>query len=217
MPVITIRGKMGSGAPEIGKRLAEKLGWDYIDREIIAEVASRLNLAESEIIAKEKPPITLRERIEEALQKGYATGVGVQGAYLPISQIPLDDTRYLTALNGLIMELAQGRSIVYGRGSQFILRDHPHTINVSVVAPYKVRLQRVMQNLDLNEDKAKHEINRFDNTAREFLKRYFGAEMEDSTCYDLTINTERLDYEMACSVIIHTLRLREPPPTSAEG
>jgi cytidylate kinase len=217
MPVITIRGKMGSGAPEIGKRLAEKLGWDYIDREIIAEVASRLNLAESEIIAKEKPPITLRERIEEALQKGYATGVGVQGAYLPISQIPLDDTRYLTALNGLIKELAQGRSIVYGRGSQFILRDHPHTINVSVVAPYKVRLQRVMQNLDLNEDKAKHEINRFDNTAREFLKRYFGAEMEDSTCYDLTINTERLDYEMACSVIIHTLRLREPPPTSAEG
>jgi hypothetical protein len=134
MPVITIRG------PEIGKMLSEKLKWDYIDREILAQVATRLNLQENEIIAKEMPPVSLRERIEEALQKGYATGVGVQGAYLPISQIPLDDTRYLAALTTLIKELAQGRSVIYGRGSQFILRDHPNTLNVSVVAPFKLRL-----------------------------------------------------------------------------
>jgi cytidylate kinase len=212
MPVITIRGKLGSGAPEIGKLLSQKLGWDYIDREILAQVASRLNLNENEVIAKEMPPVSLRERIEEALQKGYATGVGVQGAYLPISQIPLDDTRYLAALTGLIKEVAQGRSVIYGRGSQFILRDHPHTINVSIVAPFKIRLKRVMESLNLHEDKARQEMNRFDNAAREFLKRYFGAEMEDPTCYDIVVNTERLDFEMICSVIIHTLRLREPPP-----
>jgi cytidylate kinase len=212
MPVITIRGKMGSGAPEIGKMLCEKLKWDYIDREILAQVASRLNLHENEIIAKEMPPVSLRERIEEALQKGYATGVGVQGAYLPISQIPLDDTRYLAALTSLIKELAQGNSVIYGRGSQFILRDHPNTINVSIVAPFRIRLKRVMDSLHINEDKAKQEMNRFDSSAREFLKRYFGAEMEDPSCYDIVVNTERLNYEAACSVVIHTLRLREPPP-----
>jgi cytidylate kinase len=212
MPVITIRGKLGSGAPEIGKMLADKLRWDYIDREILAQVASRLNLQENEVIAKEMPPVSLRERIEEALQKGYATGVGVQGAYLPISQIPLDDTRYLAALTTLIKELAQGRSVIYGRGSQFILREHPNTVNVSVVAPFKIRLKRVMESLKLNEDKAKQEMTRFDNAAREFLKRYFGAEMEDPTCYDIVVNTERLDYEMACTTIINMLRLKEPPP-----
>jgi cytidylate kinase len=216
MPVITIRGKMGSGAPEIGKMLCEKLNWDYIDREILAQVASRLNLQENEVIAKEMPPVSLRERIEEALQKGYATGVGVQGAYLPISQIPLDDTRYLAALTTLIKELAQGRSVIYGRGSQFILRDHPHTINVSVVAPFRIRLKRVMDNLKCNEEKAKQEMTRFDNAAREFLKRYFGAEMEDPTCYDIVVNTERLDYEMACTIVIETLRLREPPPVKPQ-
>jgi CMP/dCMP kinase len=216
MPVITIRGKLGAGAPEIGKMLSEKLNWDYIDREIIARVATRLNLQENEIIAKEMPPVSLRERIEEALQKGYATGVGVQGAYLPISQIPLDDTRYLAALTTLVKELAQGRSVIYGRGSQFILRDHPHTINVSIVAPFKIRLKRVMDAMKLNEDKAKQEMARFDNAAREFMKRYFGAEMEDSTCYDITLNTERFDFEMACSIVINTLRLREPPPAKPQ-
>ena len=82
MPVITIRGKMGSGAPEIGKMLAEKLKYDYIDREIIAAVATRLNLQENEVIAKEMPPVTLRERIEEALQKGIAMGY-VDSVILP--------------------------------------------------------------------------------------------------------------------------------------
>ncbi len=210
MPVVTIRGKLGSGAPEVGRRVAEKLHIDYIDREIIAEVASRLNLHEQEVIAKEMPPTTLRERIEEALQRGYATGVGIQGAYLPISQIPLDDTRYLEALTKLITELSDGPScVIYGRGSQFILRNHPHTINVSVVAPFKVRLKRVMDIMKLNEDKAKQEMARFDNSAREFHKRLFGAEMEDPTCYDLVVNTERFGYEMASSMILESLRLKE--------
>jgi cytidylate kinase len=211
MPVITIRGKLGSGAPEIGRKVAEKLHFDYIDRELIAEVACRLNLEEQDIIAKEMPPCTLRERIEEALQRGYATGVGVQGAYLPISQIPLDDNRYLEALSSLIKELAQGHSaVIYGRGSQFILRDHPHTINISIVAPFKVRLKRVMEAMKISEDRAKHEINRFDNSAREFIKRLFGAEMEDPVHYDLVINTERFSFETAASLILEALRLKEP-------
>jgi len=42
MPVITIRGTLGSSAPEIGKLVAEKLHIDYVDREIIAEIAERL-------------------------------------------------------------------------------------------------------------------------------------------------------------------------------
>ena len=38
MPVVTIRGQLGSGAPEIGKLIAEKLQCDYVDREIISQI-----------------------------------------------------------------------------------------------------------------------------------------------------------------------------------
>lgn len=211
MPIITIRGKLGSEAPAIGRLVAEKLGIDYIDQEIIAQVAARLKIEEQDVMAKEMPPITLRERIEEALQRGYATGVGVQGAYLPISQIPLDDNRYLDALTSFINELAEGHSaVIYGRGSQFILRSHPHTLNVSIVAPFPVRLKRSMEFLKANEDRAKQEMTRLDNGAREFLKRYFKAEMEDPTHYDLVINTEKFDVPTAAAVILNTLKMREP-------
>jgi cytidylate kinase len=209
MPIVTIRGRLGSGAPEVGRLVASQLHIDYIDREIINEVAARLNLEEQEVMRKEMPPARLQERIAEALARGYSLGDGIQGAYLPFSQIPLDDSSYLEALTTLIKELAQGHSaVIYGRGSQFILKGYPHTIHVSMVAPNHVRLKRVMESQGLAEDKAKQEMQRFDNAAREFMKKFFGAEMEDSTKYDVVINTEHFNYESAAALIIQALNLK---------
>jgi cytidylate kinase len=209
VPVITIRGKLGSGAPDIGKLVAESLHIDYIDREIIAKVATRLNLEEQEVVAKEMPPTSLQDRIAEALAHGYTIGNGIQGAYLPIWQIPLDNNRYIEALTGLITELAQDHSaVIYGRGGQFILKDTPHALHVSIVAPLKVRIQRVMEIRKISEDHAKQEISHFDSSAREFMKRFFGAEMEDPTYYDLVINTEKYSFQAAASVILEALRIK---------
>jgi cytidylate kinase len=210
MPIVTIRGRLGSGAPEIGKLVANQLHVDYIDREIINEVAARLNLEEQEVIRKEMPPARLQERIAEALARGYSIGDGIQGAYLPFSQIPLDDSSYLEALTSLIKELARGHSaVIYGRGSQFILKDYPQTIHVSMVAPVNIRLKRVMETQGLTEEKAKQEMQRFDSAAREFHKKFFGAEMDDPTKYDLVINTENFNNETAAALIIEALNLKQ--------
>lgn len=210
MPIVTIRGRLGSGAPEIGRLIASQLNIDYIDREIINEVAARLNLEEQEIIRKEMPPAKLQERIAEALARGYSIGDGIQGAYLPFSQIPLDDSSYLEALTSFIRELAQDHSaVIYGRGSQFILRDHPQAIHASIVAPNKVRLKRVMESHGLPEDRAKQEMTRFDSSAREFMKRFFSAEMEDPIQYDMVINTESFSFETAANMIIQALAVKK--------
>ncbi|MBN1188376.1 MAG: cytidylate kinase-like family protein [Dehalococcoidales bacterium] len=209
MPVITIRGKLGSGAPEIGRLVAESLHIDYIDREIIEQVAARLNLEEQEVVAKEMPPTSLQDRIAEALAHGYTIGNGIQGAYLPIWQIPLDNNRYLEALTGLITELAEGHSaVIYGRGGQFILKNHPSSLHVSIVAPLKVRLHRVMEERNISEEAANKEIGRFDSSAREFMKRFFGVEMEDPTYYDLIINTERYNYQAAVDIIVESIKVK---------
>lgn len=63
MPVVTIRGQLGSGASEIGREVANRLHVDYVDREVIAEALGRHG--------------------------------GLEGAYLPSEQMPLEDTHYL--------------------------------------------------------------------------------------------------------------------------
>jgi cytidylate kinase len=209
MPVVTIRGKLGSWAPEIGRLISQKLRIDYIDREIIAEVCNRLHLQERDVIAKEMPPATLRGRIAEAFARGYPAGVGFEGASLPFWQIPLDDNRYLEALRSLIGELAKNKDmLVYGRGSQFILKDFPHTLHISAVAPLPVRVKRVMESEKIDEAAAKHEISRFDNSAREFIKRFFNAEMEDPIHYDLVLNTQALSQEAAANIAIEALKCK---------
>jgi len=71
------------------------------------------------------------------------------------------------------------------------------------VAPFKVRLKRVMENFQLNQEDAKREMDRFDKSSREFIKRYFKAEMEDPVHYDVVINTERLSFPAAASLVVN--------------
>ncbi|MDH4265236.1 MAG: cytidylate kinase-like family protein [Deltaproteobacteria bacterium] len=210
MSIVTIRGQLGSGAHEIGRQIADRLHTDYVDREIIAEVAARLQRQEQEVLAKEMPPSSLLGRIAEALEHSSSLEVGFEGAYLPAWQIPLNDSRYLQALESVVRDLARSQSLVIrGRGSHFILKDYPRTLHVLVVAPLEVREKRVMQNLKLDQEAAKQEIARLDSSSRKFIKRYFKAELEDPGCYDLVINTEHLSFQAAASIVVDALSFKD--------
>ena len=210
MPLITIRGPLGSGAPEVGKLVADHLHIDYVDREIIAAVAARLNRQEEDVTEKEMPPSGLFGRIAKALERGYSSDLGFEGAYMHVWQIPLDDARYFKTLEAVIKELARSQSLVIqGRGSQFILRDYSHALHVLITAPIEVRLKRVMENAKLDRENAKREVARFDGGAREFIKRYFKAEVWDPVCYDLVVNTEHLAFPAAASIILNALSFKD--------
>jgi cytidylate kinase len=215
MPIVTIRGQMGSGAPEIGKIVAAQLKIDYVDREIIADVAKKLNYPEQKIEKQEMPPTRLIKRIIDAIAHTYppipdSAGYKPAMMYLSPSEIPLDDSGYVAGLESVIKDLATGNSIVIrGRGSQFILKDYPGAFHVLIVTPLETRVKRLMKSLDFEEKHARQEINNFDNSRREFIKRYFKADLENPVHYDLVINTEHLDFQSAASLIIDALSLKQ--------
>jgi len=203
MTVITVRGQMGSGAPEIGKIIANKLRIDYVDQKIIADVAARLDWSERGIAEKEMPPGTIIGRIVEALTHNSTGDPGYSGIYQPTWEIPLVTGDYLAGLKSVIKDLASNQSIVIrGRGSQFILKDFPGAFHVLFVAPLAIRLKRVMRDLNTTKEGAKIEITRFDSSRREFTKRYFHANLEDPLHYDLVINTKLLSFESAASIVV---------------
>ncbi len=209
MSVVTIRGLLGSGAPEIARQVADNLQANYVDREIIAKVAARLQRKEEEVEAKEMLATSLLGRIAEALENNYAFGDALAGAYLSFGEMPLEDTRYLQALKSVVTELARSQPLVImGRGSQFILKDYPGALHVLVVAPLETRLKRLMQERNLDRETAKLEIERFDKSLRKFIKKYFSAELEDPLYYDLILNTEHLTFQAASSIIVDTLSFK---------
>jgi hypothetical protein len=135
---------MGSGAPEIGRLVAERLGAEYVDREIMADVADRLQRESREVAAKEMPPGTLVGRVMDSITRCMERGAGYRSIYLPTWQMPLEDASYIHALSSVILDLAEEPPVVIrGRGSQFILKGHPGTLHALVVAPLEVRVRRV--------------------------------------------------------------------------
>ena len=210
MSLVTIHGQLGSGASEIGRQIADRLQANYVDREIIAEVAARLHREEREVVAKEMPPGSFLGRIAEAPGTSCALGDGMAGAYLPVGEIPLDNTRYLQALEFVVRELVRSQPLVIlGRGSQFILKDYPGILHVLAVTPLEVRVERVMQDRRLDQEAAKLEILRYDNSLREFFKRYFKAEPEDPVHYGLVINTGRFSFQAAASIVVDALSFKD--------
>ncbi len=201
MAIVTVRGQLGSGAPEIGKLIADKLHADYIDREIIAKVAELLNSREEAVIEKEMPPGSLLGRVATILR------------HIPSFNIDLSEREkgisYPKGLKIIIEELALNQPIVIrGRGAQFILKHWPGALHVLFVSPLKLRMRRVMLDMKIEETDAKNEIARFDNSRREFIKKYFKAELEDPQYYDLVINTGRMSFEAAASIVVNTLPLK---------
>jgi cytidylate kinase len=210
MSVVTIRGQLGSGAPQIGRKIAEAFHFDYMDREIITRIAERLKRPRKTIIAKEILPISLKERIATFIEHDFAGTSPLARPSIEDHALPLDDERYKKVLGSVIKNLALKDSVVIrGRGSQFFLKDFPGTIHILIVAPLELRIKRVMESYGTGEEAAREKISRYDNNRREFIKKYFRADLEDPIHYDMTINTAHISYESATNMIIRAVSLKD--------
>jgi cytidylate kinase len=219
MSVITIRGQLGSGAPEVGRLIARKLHFDYIDRKIITEVASRANWTARGIMEKEMPPGTLAGRILESLARSYSiASPGNEGVYQPQWwKVPLDDSHYLEALQYVIRDLAgKGSIVIRGRGSQFIFKHFPGALHMLLVAPLEARIERVKAAFRMGEIGARNEIDKFDRSRHEFIRKYFQAELEDPINYDLVLNTGNISFTSAASVAVQAVPFKENTSITVE-
>jgi cytidylate kinase len=211
MPVITIRGQTGSGAREIGHQVARLIEGDYVDRQVIAEVAELLKRPEAQVEAKEQIPPQLLQRIMEPLRKALNRSGNIDSAYLRTWEEPLDDAKYLDALESVVQGLAlEGNIVLVGRGSQFILHNNQSVLHVLVVAPLAERLNRVMAQLKTDEDEARQHIDESDTTRRAFIKRFFQGELEEPEHYDLVINTKYINYDAAARLIVAAAAEKNP-------
>lgn len=209
MPVVTIRGQLGSGSRNIGMLVAERIDGDYVDEVITTHVAGHLGVDREDVVAKEEPTVSIWARIAHGLERSMAYGGSISGVYAPAWQVPVGDTHYLEALTSVITELGRSLAVVIrGRGSQFILKEHPNAFHVLVVAPLAIRVQRVMERLKLDWEGARKEVERFDSRRRVFIKRYFNTDREDPSHYHLVINTANLSYEAAADIVANALRSR---------
>lgn len=169
--VLTLSRELGSGDQGFAPPLAERLGLQVYDREMLEQQAVRLGV----------PSIDL-EKIDEQ-------PAGILQRFRPGSL----HQRYFQALEQLTRELAErGEVLLVGRGSWRFLRDHPAAFHVRLTATMTTRLRRVMEYRWVREEVARKLIADSDARRRSFCESYFGADWSDPLEYHLIVNSGRL-------------------------
>ncbi len=186
MPVITISREPGSGGRIVAKRLAEKLELEVFHQEVLHEMAKS-----AEVSAQ------LLETLDEK-------GLSVLEDW--ISSLVYDrhlwPDQYLYHLMKVIGTIGKhGRAVIVGRGANFILPPD-NRFRIRVVAPQKLRIQRVAENFSISEDEAERRVIRTESDRRAFIRKYFNADIADPINYDLVINTGTLSIDNAADIII---------------
>ncbi len=180
--VITIGRQFGSGGREFGRRLAEELGFEYYDKEIIVEIAKHTSLSEEYI----------KQVVECQPHSLYPITIGHSFTYLDDYALKqLQDI--LNAQNKIICELAEKSScVIVGRCADFILKAiNPYRIFVYADLPSRVKrcIERAPEEEKLDEKQLRKRIKSIDKNRAKYYNFYTGRIWGDKANYDLCINT----------------------------
>jgi cytidylate kinase len=193
-PFITVAREPGSGGAPVAKAVAEKLGFEFIDDQIIEEIA-RSTKRRKAIIKEidEKSRTRIEDIVHSLVNLEY-----------------VDEETYISELVRSILSYAhKGHCVILGRGGNFIT-PFAKGLHVSITAPYEVRVQRAMHYEGLSESQAKEVIAKVEDERTAFVKQYFRRNLSKRNIFDLTLNTTYFDVPQARDIIIEAYKQKFP-------
>ena len=185
MRIITISRQFGSGGRELGKRLSDRLGWDYYDREIIDALAEAHGY---------EPDFVKRALVNHGWQNMQLT---YRNSFSHLLYDPGQRTELLVREREILRGIAELDSdcIIIGRDADVILEDC-HPFRIFICAELQARLERCMRHEErrpeaerLTEKQILRNIRRMDRNRARTREILTGKSSGDCSAFDLTVNT----------------------------
>ena len=187
--IITIGREFGSGGRELGKRLAEELGFAYYDWEIVTEIAKRTSLSEEYVksIIEHRPILSFP----------IHTGKSFTSLYYDIHTY--HNTSVYQEQRKLLKEFAEKSDcVIVGRCADYILKEYnPYRIFVYADTDSKVARCRLngAEHKHLTDKQLKKHIKKVDKHRSKYYTFYTGQKWGDKLHYDLCVNTTGIKIE----------------------
>lgn len=182
MKIITISREFGSGGRELGKRLADTLGFDYYDKEIISGIAKGQGMDEGYV--EEALDHYTGQRFPLTFRRSFAGAGMMQAAQ---TKLLLEQKRVIEGIAG------KGRDcIVVGRNADVILKEE-NPFNIFVCAQIEAKIQRCVERAPegecLSEREIEQNIRRIDKNRAATREMIAGGRWGQRWTYHLTVNT----------------------------
>ncbi len=200
LPFITISREYGCQANAIAECILEKLrvlkistlesSWRLINKEIIKESATELNLKESQIkYVFDSEERTTMDEIMAAISSRYYKS----------------DKKIRKTISEVITTLAlEGNSIIVGRAGVAITKDFKNSLHVKLVAPIKNRVNSIVSRKQMTEKEAKKFITQMDEKREKLVSNFYGhpTSME---MFDVIYNTSTLTHDEIAQSIVNLM------------
>ena len=202
--VITISREVGSGGGSVGRKLAEKLNVNYINKQLMQALEEKFNLTSGGIEhlkSKKKNWFTdLFEQITPAPKAtikvgGYTFSREFQDA-VTIEDIFKAEKEILNAIAD------EGSCVITGRSAFFVLKDRPNKVDIFITASKEMRIQRIMAKQNLSREDATKLMETIDTGRDNYVKRFTNLSRYDMRNYDLLLDMDCLTEDQAVEKIL---------------
>jgi len=204
--VITIGRQFGSGGRELGRKLAERLGFRYYDKELLNEAAKRAGVS-TEFFEKKD------ERFPSFVNGIFSFSFGYNSMTSYTGANSISDDNLYRAQSDFIRTLAEEKScVIVGRTADYVLRDFPGAVNLFVHAPMETCIERIMRRDPdcKTPDKARQKANRVNKLRANYYNFYTDKTWGQASSYHLSIDTSLMPMSDTVEVICDYIRRRFP-------
>lgn len=190
----------GAGGEQVGRLVAERLGFLYVDEEIVSLAAARAGV-DTEAVADAERRKSLVSRVLNALAQ--SGGEAWAGSVAPLRAGAGPSSEEVLALirETIVQTAAQGRVVLVAHAASHALPRGRETLRVFVTASPETRAQRIGVSESLDKSDTARAVDEADAARRDYLKRFYDVAEELPVHYDLVVNTDALSVEQAAELI----------------
>ena len=202
--VLAISRQIGSGGAFIGQAVARRLGMKYVDREILRDAATELEVDDEAMIeAFEERPDTLWSRIAR-----FVACSAPDAPYVPPPP-RIHEAQVMRVQTRIIKAIAERESaVIVGRGAPHILAGRPNVVRLFVHAPREYRLREVERAYNLTPEDARDLVKRSDRDRAKFVEAMTGRAWTDAGMFDLALDGSWLPIELAGEMVARVVEER---------
>jgi cytidylate kinase len=203
--VVCISRETGAEGETVGRLVADKLGLQYVDEEVIARAAERGGVEEDTVGETEQPKSRIRRVVELLTDAGTATGVpGIEPASIRAER----EDSYRMLIRGVIEEVAaEGNAVIVAHAASMALAGTEGILRVLVTASPEERVKRLVDADGGSNADAARLVQESDAARAEYFRRFYGIEQELPAHYDLDVNTDVLGAEQAAEIDVYAAGL----------
>ncbi|MGH7173662.1 MAG: AAA family ATPase [Gemmataceae bacterium] len=185
MNVITVSRQYGAGGGEVARRLAEALGWELLDRQLLHRAAAVEHVPDAELERLDEKALSMTDRL----------------------RLHPPHQRYMHGVTEAARQAAtRGKVVLVGRGIRHLLGDMPEVFHLRLVAPLDWRVQRMALRQSWTMEQARTRCLEVDRSRERFTRYFFGPDALQPEQFDLVANSDRVTLDDVAACVLDLAR-----------